>query len=76
MFLLLWAQRGFGNNLVIEFGMLAIRKSAAKMKNNAQVFPKTAFLDIKLHIGQILKETPMQSNSMGLSASISANEGA
>lgn len=46
------------------------------MKNNARVFPETAFLHIKLHIGQILKETPMQSKAMGRPASISANEGA
>lgn len=65
MFLLLLAQSGFGNNLVAEFGMRAIHKSATTMKNNAQVFPKTAFLCIKLRIGQIFKARRMQPNSMG-----------
>lgn len=65
MFLLLLAQSGFGNNLVTEFGMHAIHKSATTMKNNAQVFPKTAFLCIKLRIGQILKATRTQTNSIG-----------
>lgn len=65
MFLLLLAQSGFGNNLVTELGMRAIRKSATMMKNNAQVFPTTAFLCIELRIGQILKATQTQPNSMG-----------
>lgn len=65
MFLLLLAQSGFENSLVTEFGRRAMRKSATTVKNNAQVFPKTAFPCIKLRIGQILKATRLQPNSMG-----------
>lgn len=53
-----WAQRGFGNNLVIELGRRAVRKSAAKLENNARVFLKTTFLYMELHVGQIFKGRP------------------
>lgn len=53
------AQRGFGTDHMIYCGMPAIHRAATETNNNnAQEFPKKAFLYVKLHI---LKRAWMES---------------